>query len=365
MKKLLSGAIAASCIFGAIAPTMNVHAATFESSVYTSAESINFNQVYEYTASKGENEDEIPARAYRFHLDTPSRIDISTSNDYYRASASLMNANHKEFSGSVNDTTSVFYVNAGDYYLVFDFSNLSKGNSTTYNFHITATSIGATYAVSQNDPTDDDRATARVIDPNSAVVGNVYEFDDQDWYQINIPSKGTFNYTFQSDYKTGSFDMSSITFYDENGNELSNMNNVTLTPGKLYICVSYAAIWGKSGTSYHLNTSFTPAAQPTTTATSTKTKKVTVPKAVLKKVKRAKNKKSMTISVKRAKGVSGYEYTYSLKKNFKRAKRVRSNKTSITIKKLNKKKKYYVRVRCYKRVVYKYYYGKYSNVKKA
>lgn len=136
------------------------------------------------------------------------------------------------------------------------------------------------------------------------------------------------------------------------------MNNVTLNPGKLYLLVSYEG--HDPGTSYRFTTSFKPNQKPKKTS-----KKVTVPKAILKKIKRAKNKKSLTISVKNAKGVSGYEYAYATKKNFKGARIVRSKKTSVTLKKLNAKKKYYVRVRCYKKSGKKHDYGSYSSVKKA
>lgn len=80
----------------------------------------------------------------------------------------------------------------------------------------------------------------------------------------------------------------------------------------------------------------------------------------------AKNKKKKSIKVtwKKISGASGYQVSYGLKKNFKKAKKKTTTKTSYTIKKLKKKKKYYVRVRAYTLSGGKKVYGKWSSVKK-
>lgn len=56
----------------------------------------------------------------------------------------------------------------------------------------------------------------------------------------------------------------------------------------------------------------------------------------------------------------GYQIQYSLKKNFKNAKMFKKKSTNITIKKLMKNKRYYVRVRVYGKINGKTYYGKWS-----
>lgn len=56
----------------------------------------------------------------------------------------------------------------------------------------------------------------------------------------------------------------------------------------------------------------------------------------------------------------GYQIQYSLKKNFKNAKMFKKKSTNITIKKLVKNKRYYVRVRVYGEINGKTYYGKWS-----
>lgn len=78
---------------------------------------------------------------------------------------------------------------------------------------------------------------------------------------------------------------------------------------------------------------------------------VSLKKPKLKKV--TAKKKSMAVSWNKVKNATGYEISYSLKSNFKSAKKVRIGKgstTKKTIKKLKKNKRYYVRIRAYRSV---------------
>ena len=79
----------------------------------------------------------------------------------------------------------------------------------------------------------------------------------------------------------------------------------------------------------------------------------------------ALGKKKIKITVKKSpEQVSGYEVTLSTKKNFKNAKKITTKKNVITVKKLKAGKKYFVKVRAFKKVGNKKIYGKYSTVKK-
>lgn len=84
--------------------------------------------------------------------------------------------------------------------------------------------------------------------------------------------------------------------------------------------------------------------------------KVTSVKAVSKK------KQTAAVSWKKVKGADSYEVQYSLKKNMKNAKSKLVSKTSVTITKLKKAKKYYVRVRAISGSDSKKTYGKWSAV---
>ena len=86
-------------------------------------------------------------------------------------------------------------------------------------------------------------------------------------------------------------------------------------------------------------------------------------KAALKKLKAGKKK--LTVYLKKSPGgVTGYQIRYSLKKNFKGSKYKTSKKSKYTIKKLKKKKTYYVKIRAYKTVGGKKLYGSWSKYKK-
>ncbi len=69
-------------------------------------------------------------------------------------------------------------------------------------------------------------------------------------------------------------------------------------------------------------------------------------------------------SVKSDENISGYEIQYSMKKNFKKAKTVKTTSKSSNISKLKKNKKYFIRVRAYYKDGSLTSYGKYSAVKK-
>ena len=87
-------------------------------------------------------------------------------------------------------------------------------------------------------------------------------------------------------------------------------------------------------------------------------------KAVLKKVKATGKKKVKIIVKKTSEKINGYEVILSTKKNFKKVKKVTTKENVVTVKKLKADKKYFVKVRAFKKVGNKKIYGKYSTVKK-
>lgn len=107
--------------------------------------------------------------------------------------------------------------------------------------------------------------------------------------------------------------------------------------------------------------------QPTTAKKNTTKpaeKAVAPKKTVVKKVK-ALGKKKIKITVKKSsEQVSGYEVILSTKKNFKNAKKITTKKNVVTVKKLKAGKKYFAKVRAFKKVGNKKIYGNYSTVKK-
>ena len=112
----------------------------------------------------------------------------------------------------------------------------------------------------------------------------------------------------------------------------------------------------------------TPAPVPPATVTPApkKDEEVTVSKPAIKSVKNVKGKKADVTLKKKVSGANGYEIRYSLKKNMKSAKKVtiKNAKTlKVTLKKLKKKKTYYVQARAYKTVDGKKHYSGWSSKK--
>ena len=85
-------------------------------------------------------------------------------------------------------------------------------------------------------------------------------------------------------------------------------------------------------------------------------------------VQKAK-KKSFVAKWEKVSGVKGYQLQYATNKKFTKGKKTKTvkgaKKTSVTIKKLKKNKKYFVRVRTYKIVNGKKVYSKWSKAKTA
>ncbi len=87
-----------------------------------------------------------------------------------------------------------------------------------------------------------------------------------------------------------------------------------------------------------------------------------LPKA--SKVTKITNKagRKLVLKIKKSTGAKGYEITYATNKKFKSAKKIKSKKTTVTLKKLKKNKTYYVKVRAYaksgKKTIYSKTYSK-------
>lgn len=88
-----------------------------------------------------------------------------------------------------------------------------------------------------------------------------------------------------------------------------------------------------------------------------------VPRVKFSKLK-VSGKRKVKATWEKLTNVSGYQIQYAPNKKFKKAKSKTVKSTSVTIKKLKKKKTYFVRVRAYKLVDGKKVYGKWSAVKK-
>ena len=77
-----------------------------------------------------------------------------------------------------------------------------------------------------------------------------------------------------------------------------------------------------------------------------------------------KKKNKVVVNWKKDKYAKGYQVQYSISRKFVKAKKVEKKTCSVTLRKLIKKKTYYIRVRAYNIYNGKKVYGKWSKVKK-
>ncbi|MDO4557249.1 MAG: Ig-like domain-containing protein, partial [Lachnospiraceae bacterium] len=100
------------------------------------------------------------------------------------------------------------------------------------------------------------------------------------------------------------------------------------------------------------------------------TKKITikvVPKKVTLKSLKTTKKKTMAAKWTKDKTVTGYQVYFSNRKDFKKGtfeRTYKASKSSMSLYGVKSKKTYYVKIRAYKKVGSKKYYGSWSNVKK-
>lgn len=93
--------------------------------------------------------------------------------------------------------------------------------------------------------------------------------------------------------------------------------------------------------------------------------KVTAPKRAVIAAVKSNKKRTMKIKIKKQSNIAGYEFLYARNKGFTKGKKKKfTNKTTVTIKKLKRKKTYFVKVRAYRKSGTKKVFGKYSKVKK-
>ena len=98
-------------------------------------------------------------------------------------------------------------------------------------------------------------------------------------------------------------------------------------------------------------------------STKTATFRIVPNKAAISKLTKGKRNMKVRIKSQKKAAVSGYQIAYKYGKSGK-YKKVTTTKLTKKIRKLKTKKYYYVKVRAYKKIDGKKYYGTYSKIKK-
>lgn len=186
--------------------------------------------------------------------------------------------------------------------------------------------------------------------------GTLFDNMDEDCFKVTAPNTGKITATLQCDpdtdvnYIEGGWNMA---IYSANNSEdpiIKEEGIVTkgsikfnVTKGKTYYIHVYNYDLGAPlGYVYHLSTSFKgPKVTSVKKNTTTAKKTVKMVTGVSLKVK----KKKINIHFKLISNVSKYQIMYSTKKSFKNKKVVTVKSGNVTIKKLKRKKTYFVRIR--------------------
>ena len=193
---------------------------------------------------------------------------------------------------------------------------------------------------------------------------------------IDFSKKTGYTASFNSSYTNITADKDIVVKWTANTYKISFNGNKGKT-SKSFINVKYDSKFGNLPTAtrryYNFAGWYTSAGRKITASTKNtyaqaitlkaKWTKVSVAKGGVTKLASPK-KKTIKINIKKRAGVNGYVIEYSTKKNMKGAKIINTTKTSKTIGKLKSGKKYYIRVRAFKKdSTGKRVYGKYSPVK--
>lgn len=152
-----------------------------------------------------------------------------------------------------------------------------------------------------------------------------------------------------------------------NGNKLTNSGAI-IESSKPSVCeVNGEKLIGKKPGTANITMyydGYKEAAKSIKVKVSADTSKTKVPKVSIKSLTNQKGKK-VKITLKKVSNAKGYQIVYADNKKFKKASTITTGKTSYTIKKLKKKKTYYIKARAYKKDTSgKKVFGAYSNVKK-
>lgn len=175
--------------------------------------------------------------------------------------------------------------------------------------------------------------------------------DDEDYYAINVPEKGTYKFTFANDDFGDKWRSLYIEMYNQYHERVASFStsldttrpqskNLTLSKGVHYVKAYVQSEYQTH--QYHFN--LTPVVNKTSIS------KVTA------------GKKAATVKFKKKIGSSKYQVRYSTKSSMKGAKTVTVKKSasSVKIKKLKANKKYYFQVRVVKTMDGKDFYSGWS-----
>ncbi len=241
------------------------------------------------------------------------------------------------------------YLCPGSHYI-----KLSVDKTATYSLKLSSQKVKETFPESQWDR-NDILSQAKKISLGQKVYGMLGNDDLQDFYIFDMPFSGNLviSHTNYIEAGYGKYEIldsegnrieSFQTYYDNNKGYAYDKDIVKLDKGRYYIKVCNNANFYDYDGTYHFVMSVKPEAGGIESVTRTKTK--------------------ATVRLERSDEATGYILQYSTSDKFgKKSTKSKTIKgTTVKLKGLNKNKKYYLRVRRYKKYNGKTYYSDYGNV---
>lgn len=296
---------------------------------------------------------------YGVTLSSSGKVTMTAEGDVRGLSFYLYDSNGKQLCYETESRSSItnkvtysedYHIQAGQYYIAIK-SQYHTGN---YHFKLDFASANESFAETG---ADDVLGGANAILLNTTYNGQLaLNHSDEDYYYFTVAREGAISIAVTSDM------YGEIGLYNVAGNKLWNKNiskneskgiyealdTVIASPGTYYLRISSDNRTG--------NYSFRIA----------NSNAVSKPAKVSISSVKSSKKKTFVVRWKKVNGADGYQIQYSKKKSFKGKKSIymSASATKRTVKGLQRKKKYYVRVRAYKIIDGHYKYGSFSKVKR-
>ena len=266
------------------------------------------------------------------------------------------------------------YLEKGTYYMQINGYRYGTSSKSTGKYV-----VGTAFKLSDVSFDNDDNsfAAAKSISWNTTYTGQISINDDFDTYKFVVTSGRKVPITI-----TSYMQYYCIKIFDADGKQLwytdynkwngnvsyrkDTYSDLTLSAGTYYMQINgYQYGTSNKSTGTYKFSIGTEAPAQTTTEKTVKTPAQTITKpAKVTGVSVTAKRKGLKIKWKKISGVSGYQICYSTSSKFNKKKTKLTTGTSLTLKKLKAKKRYYVKIRAYKVKNGKKVYGNYSKVVK-
>ena len=252
--------------------------------------------------------------------------------------------------------TKYLCLDAGSYWIYFAKTEGENDNNKSYGqFRL---SVAAQY-VNVTGTKNGSRASAKQIATDENVTGFLSSNTRKSWFKFKVSGDTAARMTLSLENPLGESVFASsktgVTLYKSNNNILERVN----IPENYYSSVCSNEVTLKSGI-YYVEIAGSESYDEWEPTKLVKNKRnnmgvvnlkiTTVKKAKISKLSNVKGKKAQ-VAYNKVSNAKGYEIQYSTDKNFKKGvkvKKVNAKTTKVTLTKLTKNKKYYVRVRAYR-----------------